>query len=250
MFIEIEHIRSRFTKAMASYDEHAVAQQQIHARLMALLQQTGRNSFPRVLEIGCGTGGFTRNLAAFCQVDEWVLNDLCGDDSPAIRYLSGRQVCYIPGDAEKTLFPGMFNLVASASCIQWFTNPEAFIRRISSQLQPGGILLLNTFGSKNLQEIKSITGKGLSYPDMACIRQWIPSDMEILFLKKEEIVLFFNTPLQVLKHLKYTGVTATATECWTPGKLHHFCSEYTRLFTDGTNVKLTYQPVYLLVIKK
>lgn len=250
MSIEKEHIRNRFTKALSSYDDHAFAQQQIHARLIDLLQQTGRNVFPRVLEIGCGTGGFTRNLAAYCHTDEWVLNDLCCDDSPVRHYLPHARVCYIQGDAEQTHFEGMFDLVASASCIQWFTDPEAFICRISALLRPGGMLLLNTFGRCNLQEIKAVAGKGLSYPDLAHIRQWIPRDMELCVLKEEEIVLYFHTPLLVLKHLKYTGVTATASECWTPGKLQHFCSEYNRLYTEGTNVKLTYQPVYLLAIKK
>lgn len=250
MFIEKDRIRNRFTKASSSYDEYAVAQKQIHLRLTELLQKTGRSSFSRILEIGCGTGGFTRSLASYCQANEWILNDLCNDGSSAMNNLPNKKVHYIPGDAEKLIFSGQFDLIAAASSIQWFNDPAAFIGRVSGQMSPGGILLLNTFGQENLCEIKTLTGKGLHYPDMECIRKWIPSDLEIQVLQEEKIILSFDTPVQVLKHLKYTGVTATASEGWTPGKLHHFYAEYTRLYTDNGKVKLTYQPVYLLAIKK
>jgi hypothetical protein len=40
-------IQQRFSKALSTYNDHAVAQQQIHQRLIRLLQKTGRSSFSR-----------------------------------------------------------------------------------------------------------------------------------------------------------------------------------------------------------
>ena len=73
----MERIITRFTRALDSYDRQAVAQQQISRRLTGLLSRYTAMHFQRVLEIGCGTGGFTRLLKESCIIDEWYLNDLC-----------------------------------------------------------------------------------------------------------------------------------------------------------------------------
>lgn len=244
-------IQQRFSKALSSYNEHAVAQQHIHQRLIQLLQQTGRSSFNRILEIGCGTGGFTRQLSTFCTSQEWIINDLCDECIIKVAAcFSNQSWQYLPGDAEQLSFPGTFDMVASASVIQWFTAPHHFINQITSQLNSKGILLLNTFGQKNLHEIKFVTGKGLAYLSLEEVRKWISPSLDIIYLQDEEIKLLFPTPLHVLKHLKYTGVTATNTNMWTRSMLKRFCDEYLDRYSLNSNVTLTYHPIYLLARRR
>lgn len=250
MLIEKDLIQKRFAKAQFHYDEHAVAQRQIHKHLLEMLQQTGRSSFRRILEIGCGTGGFTQCLTNYCNADEWVLNDLCSVKEELSVRFNDKQVTCMQGDAEQLNFPGIFNLITSASTIQWFTDPGYFIKRISKQLPEGGILLFNTFGQDNLKQIKAITGKGLSYPSFEIIKSWLSDSFDIISMKEEDIVLSFNNPLQVLQHLKYTGVTAIDNAIWTKGMHQHFISEYIRCYTNHNQVQLTYQPIYVLALKK
>jgi len=73
------------------------------------------------------------------------------------------------------------------------------------------------------------------------------------FLYEEEgnIALTFQHPLEVLRHLKYTGVTANASRVWTRGKQERFCRDYQERFpsADG-GVTLTYRPLYILVVKR
>jgi malonyl-CoA O-methyltransferase len=244
-------IQQRFSKALSSYNEHALAQQQIHQRLIQLLQETGRSSFDRVLEIGCGTGGFTQQLTTSCASQEWIVNDLCNECVTKVAACFHNQSWqYLPGDAEQLSFPGTFDMVASASVIQWFTSPHNFINKITSQLNSNGILLINTFGQNNLHEIKVITGKGLAYLSLEDVRNWISPSFDIIYLQDEEIELQFPTPLQVLQHLKYTGVTGTNTNMWTRSMLRNFCDEYLDRYSINSNVTLTYHPIYLLAIKK
>lgn len=243
-------IQKRFTKAQSCYNEHAVAQQQIHRRLINILQETTCSSFRRILEIGCGTGGFTQCLSNYCDADEWVLNDLCSAPEGISALFTDQSVTYLPGDAEQLCFPGIFNLIASASVIQWFADPARFIKRISEQLSVGGLLLFNTFGQDNLKEIRTVTGKGLLYPSSENIKSWLSGSFDILCIEKENISLSFDNPLQVLQHLKYTGVTATSNNIWTRGMLQHFTSEYIRLYSSYNQVQLTYQPIYVLAQKK
>lgn len=285
-------VKQRFTRALRSYDEHAAAQQQINIHLGRLFTgwlhgkpypsscepglSSGENGrfrmeravssmkpvscfretgvVPRILEIGCGTGHFTRTLLKICRQEgytscEWVVNDLCDEcRQPVSGILSGQLWSYLPGDAEQLEFPGTFDMVASASVVQWFARPSVFMEKMARLLRPGGIFLFNTFGPRNLLEIKELTGQGLVYPTIEEIKGWFPSSLQILSVEEEEIMLRFPTPLHVLRHLKYTGVTATGTTVWTRGKQERFCREYEARYSNNKEVVLTYQPVYALVI--
>ena len=85
--IEQERIRRRFSQAVNTYDDHAEAQKRICTHLVQLLTVYTSSHFRRVLEIGCGSGGFTRLLKQECQIEEWVLNYLCETWQSAIEEL-------------------------------------------------------------------------------------------------------------------------------------------------------------------
>src|SRR5262249_12386743 len=147
-------------------------------------------------------------------------------------------------------FPGRFDMLASASVIQWFDNPALFIQKMAAQFNSKALVLLNTFGQNNLREIKALTGKGLTYPSLADVRNWVNDFFDILYLEEEEIRLRFTTPLEVLNHLKYTGVTGTNKSIWTRSMLQSFCDEYWNRYHINRHVTLTYHPIYLLAVKK
>ena len=115
-----------------------------------------------------------------------------------------------------------------------------------------GLLLFSTFVPGNLYEIKELTGKGLVYPTSDTLVGWLSTaDFNLLHQEEDPIVLTFKTPLDVLRHLKATGVTATGNGCWTKGRQESFCRQYAEQFatTDG-QVTLTYRPLYILATKK
>lgn len=250
--IEKERIKCRFKKAQDTYDAHAEAQRRICARLIDLLSQFSPSHFRRVLEIGCGSGTFTRLLQQRRAVDEWVLNDLCDSWEPAIRALF--PTCpphLLTGDAEALPFPGKFDLIASASAFQWMKDLPRFIHKLSGHLSPRGLLAFNTFTAENLWEIKSITGEGLTYPPASRLKEWLSADFHILHEEEQAIPLTFPDPIDVLRHLKYTGVTANASGPWTRGRQEAFRQEYRERFASPDHqVTLTYHPLYIIAIKK
>ena len=69
--IEAKQIHIRFTRALSSYDNHADAQHRISRKLASLLPHQANVRYRRMLEIGCGTGGFTGVLKQQCHIDEW-----------------------------------------------------------------------------------------------------------------------------------------------------------------------------------
>ena len=251
--IEAKQIHIRFTRALSSYDNHADAQHRISRKLASLLPHQANVRYKRMLEIGCGTGGFTGVLKQQCHIDEWILNDLCEDCQEKIEQLfPGSPPRFIAGDAETLSFPGKFDLIASASVFQWMKEPETFLHKLSGLLMQQGLLLFSTFGPGNLHEIKKLTGKGLVYPTSDTLVGWLSTaDFNLLHQEEDTIVLTFKTPLDVLRHLKATGVTATGNGCWTKGRQESFCRQYAEQFatTDG-QVTLTYRPLYILATKK
>ena len=247
-----ELIRKRFSKAAATYDQHAEAQRFICEHLVELLTKNSDNRFKRVLEIGCGSGGFTRLLKQRCQIGEWILNDLCasweGSILPLFPYTSPE---FLVGDAETLDFPGSFDLIASASALQWMKNLPLFFKKIATHLSPNGYFIFNTFAPGNLSEIKEITGIGLKYPTEEEVTRWLSNHFHVIYAETNAISLHFKHPIDVLKHLKYTGVTATSSIGWTREKQQMFCQEYERRFQakDGTYT-LTYKPLYILAQKR
>lgn len=250
--IKARHIQTRFTRALSSYDAHATAQQQICRELLGLLLRFGGADYHRVLEIGCGTGGFTRLLADRCNIREWVLNDLCeGCADKILPFFSGKTPTFLFGDAETLQPQGKFDLIASSSVFQWMNNPKTFLHHLSRLLDTNGTLVFSSFVPGNLHEIYSLTGKGLIYPTLQELTEWLSDDFNIDYAEEEEIRLLFDSPLDVLRHLKATGVTATGNDLWTRTIQQEFCENYTRKFaTTNQQIPLTYCPVFIVAHKK
>ena len=249
--VELKRVCHRFTSAASTYDRHASAQQQICRRLLSLLRQEHELDFERVLELGCGSGGFTRLLLSEGRVGEWCLNDLCESWHPELsRLMSGTVWHWLPGNAEAMHFPGQYDLVVSANALQWMHDLPGFVGRLADSVSPGGMLLFNLFSSRNLQEVRSLTSAGLEYLPAREIGRMLEEHFHVLQLKEEDIILHFSNPISVLRHLKYTGVTATSSGVWTKGRQRQFCEDYlARFSTPDGQVRLTYSPIYIVATK-
>ena len=65
-------VTAAFDASAPSYEAHAGVQRDVAARLARLLPDLAR---PRVLELGCGTGLFSRHLVARYPEGRFVLTD-------------------------------------------------------------------------------------------------------------------------------------------------------------------------------
>lgn len=268
-------IAERFSRARDTYSREARVQQQVADKMMQLLQaHTPTDSFREVIEFGCGTGSYSRVIQQTLQPSSLLLNDLCAEmkecltDVLSAQYITAtdsmrcvastngntkpyRQVSFLAGDAENIDFPIGYNLITSCSTLQWFNSPERFFKRCHRFLAPNGYLAFSTFGIENMYEIRSLTGHGLHYLPLEKLTNLLQPLFDVVYREEETVSLTFDTPLQVLQHLKQTGVTGTEKKIWTRGRLQHFCEEYTRLFTIAhEKVSLTYHPIYIIAQKK
>jgi len=237
-------VAQRFAKAGQSYSEQAIVQKQICQNLTRLLQQFCPRTMPRVFEIGCGSGNLTRLITASFQIEELILNDLYADVQQ--HFSSHESLKWLIGDVEALDFPPQLDMIVSGSALQWMQDLPRLLERCDEALVDQGWLCFSTFGSKNLLEIKELTGQGLSYWS---VENWnralTQARFEILHLSESETQLYFDSPKAVLQHLKATGVTATAQHRWTKQTLQQFYQDYDR-FKHAEGYSLTYHPIYCI----
>lgn len=244
-------IAERFAKARDTYGQEARVQQQVADKMLQLLRQTAEREcagFSHMAEFGCGTGYYSRLLLQAFHPQRLLLNDLCDEMGPCVQELCKDGVRFLPHDAETLDFPSDTQLITSCSTLQWFAQPARFFQRCHRFLTPGGLLAFSTFGPHNLCEIRALTGNGLAYPTLAELTEMLAPHFRLLHQEEEQVTLTFPDPIQVLRHLKLTGVTGTEKRIWTRQRLHDFSEAYIRQFghADTGGVTLTYHPIYII----
>ena len=252
--IETKQIHIRFTRALSSYDNHADAQHRISRKLASLLPHQANVRYKRMLEIGCGTGGFTEVLKQQCHIDEWILNDLCEDCQEKIEQLfPGSPPRFIAGDAETLSFPGKFDLIASASVFQWMKEPETFLHKLSGLLMQQGLLLFSTFVPGNLYEIKELTGKGLVYPTSDTLVGWLSTaDFNLLHQEEDTIVPYLQNPTGRTETPQSNGRHSDRKRLLDKRPAGIILPDNMRNSSQQPTAKctLTYRPLYILATKK
>lgn len=247
-------IAERFTRARDTYTQEAHAQRQVAGHMLQLLmEQAAGSQCPKVVEMGCGTGIYSRLLARHLCPGELWLNDLCPQMKESIQDLlqAGPHIYFLPGDAESIPLPPEVNIITSCSTLQWFNRPDEFFKKCHDALATDGLLAVSTFGPQNLKEIRMLTGNGLDYPTLSELKEMLATHFHLLKAEEDTVTLCFNSPTEVLRHLKRTGITGTEKRIWTRGRLQAFCDGYTQHFKqDSGGVTLTYHPVYLMAQKK
>ena len=235
-------VAGRFSRSRDTYEANAIVQRRIAGRL---LERWGNAGFPapgsRVIEIGAGTGLFTRmylpQLSA-CDVELW---DIAPCDVAGCRV----RIC----DAEDEITrPGsMADCIVSSSTLQWFADAPAFISNAIRRLNPGGLLVLSTFGPGNLSEIAGIVGTPLRYPALDGLTRQV-AGCEVVAAGEHRDTIHFRDPAEVMRHLRLTGTTGTPLSRHLPvTAARRLLRDYPR---DSEGCPLTYHSYYLILKKR
>lgn len=240
------NIIESFSKHVKTYEKHAQLQKAMAERLASLLPETLPD---KILELGCGTGVFTRHLLAR-PVRSLVLNDI----APAmIDYLktqnevpSDTQV--ILGNAEHLDFPRVDMIVANA-VFQWFQNPKKTLKRLTATLTPGGFLAFSTFGPQTLKEFRET---GIESPIILQSQaQWKKLIRETGLRLEESYAeirkVFFPDALTLTKNLQQIG--AAPLRMLKAGELRKLIRHYDTAFASPQGVYSTWELYYFSALR-
>ncbi len=250
--IDKESVRKRFSRRPDAYEQAASVQRTIAQRLGEIAREGIPGPVRTIWEAGCGTGFLTRELTGIFSPDRYYVNDLVAEAAVSVwkKYQdSGFDILPVPGDAEALPFPEGIDLLSAASVFQWFGDKPEFVRRAAAALPPGGHLLFNTFCPGNLREVRELTGRGLDYPGPGELTAMTAPFFDLLHLSRATVVQWFDDPMDVLRHLQRTGVTATGPFRWTREGLRRFDRQYRVRFGVDGKIPLTWEIIYLLAKK-
>ena len=112
---------------------------------------------PRVLELGCGTGLFSRHLLGALSRRKLRLDRCCAGHDRAnagaiLRRSSTARISFEVMDAGEAGGHADLDLIASSMALHWLADPVASLERLRRLLAPGGVLLYATLGPESFAE--------------------------------------------------------------------------------------------------
>jgi len=245
-------ISIRFKRSLQSYDIHASIQKTMAQQLVSALVKVAPEGFNRLLELGCGTGLLTRTISKQLKVNQYYANDLVGEVSSTIRpIITSADILthmFIEGDAETMKYPVCLDVICAGAVVQWFQSLSGFYVRSSNALCDRGWLAFSSFGPSNFKEIRELTGSGLEYYTSIEAQNLAMPLFVPVYTSEWEEQLWFTHPIEVLHHIKLTGVGGVSDIKWSKVKLNNFIDEYKR-FETNEGFPLTYHP-QLFVFRK
>lgn len=244
-------IGQRFHKNKKTYNKHAVVQKEIALKLVQKIINAGETRFDKILEMGCGTGFLTDEILKHMKIGRYYINDLVHSMISEIEKIAEKNnyhnFTFLPGDAEKMLFPEELDAVISASTFHWFENLESFFEKIFCAVKKGGLFAFSTFGPENFKEVKDTAKINLNYQSSHELTRLLLRNFTVIDMEEWTRVEYFKSPDEVLKHMKYTGVNSLQKKYFGKDKYIRFCADYTKNYsTEDHSVSLTYNPIIVI----
>ena len=143
-----------FTWNAADYHQSSLAQQQWAKELIAKLGLSGNE---RVLDIGCGDGKVTAEIArnlpggnvTGLDSSPEMIRFAC-DHFPCSEY---RNLSFIQGDTRALPFSEEFDVVFSNAALHWIPDHKPVLAGIVKSLRPDGKLLIQMGGKGNAEQV-------------------------------------------------------------------------------------------------
>ncbi len=235
-------VGEKFRKSASRYDDNAPVQRVIARHLHDMWLANTAEAPSSILEIGYGTGFLTTLYTSSWPDADLSLWDLAPQPVEGVP----ANTTITAGDGEK-LIAGIpadtFDVIATASCVQWFQSIPKFLRRAARAVKPGGLIVVSTFGPGNIAEVAEVTHFPLRYYSADELRAMTPEGCDVIALEENEIKLNFPSPRHVMSHLRNTGVNALRHAAMT-------VTDFTRLYpVTPAGAPLTYRPIYFIIKK-
>lgn len=232
---ERRKIADDFSKAAAIYDENALLQHRVLARLLAEARAfIGDDAC--ILDAGCGTGRLGQMLPALEVIQLDIAPGMC-------RYASATGNPAVNGDIVQLPFAdNYFDAVFSSLVLQWLPDREGAIREMRRVVKKKGILAVSTFGETTLQELKMAFAAFDGYPHVSPFapvgQGW----------HTEAITEYFEDIYAIMRHLKNIGAHNKAKDrskaLMTPRKLHKIEQFYHDHFGVAGKLPVTWEVAY------
>ncbi|QZE13716.1 methyltransferase domain-containing protein [Halosquirtibacter laminarini] len=247
--IKKSHVSKCFEKGFTTYDDKATVQDMVAQNLvkqLSFLPQKQQHTF----EIGSGSGKLTNYYLQKFSPNKYTINDIVQNMFPTVESIV--RTYKVPliercmGDIESIQVPNSATLIISSSVFQWIENLNKLFDKLSKTQRSGDHLAFSIYTKGTFSTFHKAADCGLQYHRHEEIIKMIEKKYEVIHDYNESIELQFESPREILLHMKETGVNGVGTQ-WTKSKHLNFIKNYPK---DGKFYTLKYNPSYFILKKK
>ncbi|MFH1753035.1 MAG: malonyl-ACP O-methyltransferase BioC [Candidatus Omnitrophota bacterium] len=146
-------LAKNFSRYAQSYDDYC-AVQDLCAR--ELICKIGPESFGSILDIGCGTGNFTRLLKTKFPYAGITAMDISRDMLKIARAkLRDGGIEFLEEDAETVALDKRFDLISSNATLQWMEDLDRSLASYRHMLREDGMIWFSIFGRDTFCELNT-----------------------------------------------------------------------------------------------
>lgn len=208
--VNTDKIRRSFSQAAATYEDNALLQRQIGRSFLKKIKDDQGLRPSRILDVGCGTGNFTEELASLFNARVWGIDNAWG------MVISSRKkgIIAFQADAEDLPFKNKsFDFVVSNLSYQWVRDLDRAFSQCARVLCLGGKFYFSCFARDTLRELRSslnhaLAGKSPLFPlpDEEEIKLNLEKNrFKVEFFQARELVQEFKDIFSLIRWLKLIG---------------------------------------------
>jgi malonyl-CoA O-methyltransferase len=250
-------ISKAFNKHAKDYERAAKVQQEIGSRLFERLQYL-KITPKRILDLGCGPGNFSRELAVLYPKAQIFGLDLAQEMLAEAKKKQNwrRKWSLIAADMQSMPFAaGLFDLVFANQVIHWGEPLDQVFRELNRVMNVNGCLMFTTLGPDTFKELNA-SWSGVDsfahaneFPDMHDIGDCLMSEQFLEPVVDMELLsVHYDTLPKLIRSLKSQGVKNINPQrnqgLTSKGSWQQFVKNYTALLTANKKYPLTYEVVY------
>jgi len=245
------NIGRNFSRVAHYYDDYCAVQNKSGTELIGRITGDG---YRRILDIGCGTGNFTKLLAERFDLASITAVDISPEMvGLAQEKLKDLRIEFVVGDAEVVDLSGQFDLISSNAALQWFGKIETVLARCRALLEEGGMIAFSAFGPDTFKELgESIrrlygdyaTISASGFADKVQIRRGLRTNFSQADVEEVSYREDYPSLRALLESIRYTGTRGsgvTSGRIWTGRDM----DELEKVYKDGfERIEATYQVYY------
>lgn len=237
--VEKVKIATDFGAATATYEMASRLQQRMGAFMIARLPPFEPGRAPlRILDLGCGTGYFTRQLARRYPGAHVTAVDLSGGMIDHARRNSPEGIRWVVSDAEQLPFAdGSFDVVFSNLMVQWCEHPDRVFAECRRVLNREGVLQCSTLLEGSLRELAQAWAQAdpghrhvNAFDTAAAVAKQVHHQLPGAGLDTQTIELDYASPLTLGRELKHLGAVYKGADrrntLTAPGRVRAMCEHY------------------------